>query len=293
MSEASATQLTSSVPRYVDRFVGRVVDLEAVAGLVSDRAVRFITLIGPGGVGKTRLLTEVIERLATSADFPYSDGVEFIDLAGIAGPERVFPLIGASLGVIESADGSFEEGISEFLAEREHLLILDNLEHVSTVGTKLVSLVRACPGLGIVGTSRVPLRVSGEHTYVVAPLSLPPMAYPGQAQSDAIELFKVRARGADPHFVVGTQNYDAIAQICRLLDGLPLAIELAAARLRLLSPEALLARLSNRLQVLGRGPVDVPERQRTLRDAIDWSEQLLDEGEKKLFRRLSVFVESF
>ena len=194
----------------------------------------------------------------------------------------------------EVSDGPLVERLGSLLGERRLLVVLDNLEHLLPAGPLLVELLAGCPGLTILATSRVVLRLSGEQVYLVSPLALPaatrPLTPAELAEQEAVALFVQRARAADPGFALDADNAPAVAEIVRRLDGLPLAIELAAARVRSLTPAALLARLSDRLRLLTGGARDLPDRQRTMRDAIAWSHDLLTAEEQTIFRRLAVFA---
>lgn len=280
--------LPGDLPQPVTSLVGRAADLHSLVELV--RKHRVLTITGPGGVGKTRMLVEVGRVLAPE----YLDRVAFVPLADVATPEGFIPALAAALDVKESEDRTLDEGIVTLIGDGNALLLLDNLEQVVLAAPEVARLVERCPKLRIVTTSRTPLRIAPEREYPLAPLPLPPasdgdsieslMAYP------AIALFVDRARSTRTSFEVTPENAGAVAAVCRRLDGLPLALELAAARLRLLSPEALLERLDHALAVLTSGPRDSPERQQTLRATIEWSHSLLEESEQRLFRRMAVFA---
>jgi non-specific serine/threonine protein kinase len=273
--------------------VGRTAELTAARGLLLDDAVPLLTLTGPGGVGKTRLALAIALDVAGS----FADGVAFVDLSPIRDPDLVLPTIAATLGVREGSDVTLAGQLAAALHARQFLLVLDNCEQVLPAAPGVASLLAACPALQILASSRAPLRVRGEHL-----LSVPPLALPGPTdarspadlgQIAAIALFVARARAADRSFALGTENAAAVAEICARLDGLPLAIELAAARLRALSVFALLGLLSHRLRLLTGGERDRPDRQRTLRDAVAWSYNLLATDEQALVRRLAVFAGGF
>ncbi|MGI8475887.1 MAG: ATP-binding protein [Thermomicrobiales bacterium] len=281
------------LPHYLTEFIGRERETARLEALLLDPDVRVLTLTGLGGVGKTRLLVESVRRCRGTLHGRYPDGLVFVDAAPVDRPERLLADVALALGIVEpDSDVALAETVSEHLANRSLLLLVDNLEHQLPAGRDLARFTRACPGLKLVATSRAPLRISGE-----AVCDVPPMTLPGgigaDEGADAVRLFTVRARSAMPGFAVDESNRGAVEEICRRLDGLPLAIELAAARLRLLSVAALLARLEKRLQVLGGGPVDAPLRHQTLRDTIAWSEQLLRPAERQVFRRLGVFPDAF
>ena len=267
----------SPLPVAQTSFVGREQEAAAVAGLLRRADVRLITLTGPGGVGKTRLALRVAAALADA----FADGARFVDLSTVTDPELVLPSIAELLGLREAGGESIEGHLRAWLAAREVLLVLDNLEQVVDAAPALAALLAACPALTILATSRVVLRLTAEHVVPVEPLPL---------ETDAVALFAQRARAADPSFALTEANAPTVAAIVRRVEGLPLAIELAAARIRHLSPAALLAQLTERLRVLTGGPRDVPARQRTLRDTIAWSHGLLSPAEQALFRRLAVFA---
>jgi predicted ATPase/class 3 adenylate cyclase len=270
--------------------IGRNDEVAAVGGMLVNDEVRLITLTGPGGTGKTRLAVEV----GAEALDRFPDGVFFVDLAPVRDPTYVIPATASVLGVRESAGEPLRETLGRALAERRTLLILDNFEHVLEAAADVAALLARCPQLVILATSREPLRVRAEHVFPISPLSLPdPHRLPDLAalgQIPSVTLFVERAQAADPAFTMTEENASAVAGICRRLDGLPLAIELAAARVRLLPPDALLARLERSLPLLTTGARDAPARQRTLRDTIAWSHDLLAPDDQVLLRRLSVFA---
>jgi len=252
--------------------------------------VRLLTLTGPGGVGKTRLLLAAAHDLTPD----FADGVCLVPLAAISDPDFVLPAIAQALGLHETAHRSVLEEVQRALGEHSLLLLLDNFEQVLAAAPRLADLLAACPNLHLLVTSRAPLRLHGEREFAVSPLPLPDLKHlPTSdvlAQYAACTLFVQRAQAIKPDFQLTEANARTIAEICIRLDGLPLAIELAAARTRLLSPQALLARLSHRLDVLTSGARNVPARQQTLRATIAWSYQLLTPSEQQLFRLLSVFA---
>jgi predicted ATPase/class 3 adenylate cyclase len=280
--------LPSNLPDPVGPLVGRVADLASLVALVREH--RVVTITGPGGVGKTRIIVELGRLLAPE----FLDGVAFIALADVTEPADFLPALADALDVKEAEGRTLSEGVVSLIGDRKALLLLDNLEQVVAAAPEVAGLTETCPELGIVTTSRTPLRIAAEREYPLAPLALPPssdtdsveslMAYP------AVALFVERATTTRGSFELTSENAGAVAAVCQRLDGLPLALELAAARLRLLSPEALLERLDRVLDMLTSGPRDVPERQQTLRAAIDWSHSLLEESEQRLFRRLAVFA---
>jgi predicted ATPase/DNA-binding CsgD family transcriptional regulator len=289
---------SGNLPRPLTSLIGRDAEIASVLALLADDDVCLLTLTGPGGVGKTRLAISV----AASSAATFADGVVFVALAPITDPELVVPAIAQALGLRERGTQPVLESITAYLGSRELLLILDNCEHLLPAATVVADLLAACPRLTVLATSRSVLRLSGEHELPVPPLPLPSLerrdagterAVAELTRSEAVQLFVARARAVRPGFTLTTDNADAVGEICRRLDGLPLAIELAAARLRALSPSALLARLEQRFRLLAGGPRDAPERQRTMRDAIAWSYDLLIEPERAMFRRLSIFAGGF
>jgi predicted ATPase/class 3 adenylate cyclase len=278
----------NNLPIQLTSFVGRAREIRAVRQLLTEG--RFLTLTGPGGSGKTRLALQVANEIRES--FPA--GAFFVALATVSDPKLVASAIAQALGISEVTGRSIVESLKDYLRSKAMLLLLDNFEQVIAAAPLVADLLAACGSLTVLVTSREGLRLSGERVYPVPPLGLPaPAALPTLAllsRYAAVELFVQRAQAIKPGFQVTSENARAVAEICRRLDGLPLAIELAAARIKLLSPPAILARLERRLDFLTGGARDLPARQQTLRDAIAWSYDLLDEQEQGLFRRLSVFV---
>jgi predicted ATPase/DNA-binding CsgD family transcriptional regulator len=278
------------VPVQLTSFVGRsreLAELEESFG-----SARLVTLIGPGGCGKTRLALEfAARRRAVSPD------LHFVDLTPITDAALVPVSIATVLGVREVAGEALQDRLARRIGDREVVLVLDNLEQLPAAGSVIADLLAASPGLRVLATSRAPLRVRGEREYPLAPLQLPGPVELGSlddlAEVEAVRLFVERARAIDPAFALTGDNAVAVAGICARLDGLPLAIELAAARTRLFTPTALLARLDRRLPVLTEGPVDAPIRQRTLRSTIGWSFDLLSERDQRVFASLGVFAGGF
>ncbi len=279
-----------NLPLQPTPFIGREREAATVVGFLRREEVRLLTLTGPGGVGKTRLGLQVAAEL--SDDF--TDGVFFVNLTPISDPEFVVPTIAQALGLREVAGQPLLEHLKGELQQKQLLLLLDNFEQVVSAVSQVTDLLAVCPKLKVLVTSREVLHVRAEHEFAVPSLALPdPTHLPELAALShyaAVALFLQQAQAVKPDFNVTPVNARAIAEICVRLDGLPLAIELAAVRIKLLPPQALLARLGQRLAVLTGGAKDVPARQQTLRNTIEWSYQLLDAAEQRLFRCLSVFV---
>jgi predicted ATPase len=282
-----------SLPVDTTSLIGREQAIEDVAGLIELPETRLVTLTGPGGIGKTRLAVAVGERL----DDRYPAGAVFVPLASVAEPELVLVSIASAVGADVARTQSPLDALVEHFGDTPVLLVLDNLERLVAAARDLEGVLTRCPGVKILATSRIALRLRGEREYPVPALTLPSasgdLRVEELASSPAIELFVDRARAVRPDFALTAENARAVAEICRRLEGVPLAIELAAARTRLLDPDALLARLEASLDATGTGPVDLPERQRTLRATIDWSVGLLDETERAMLSTLAVFVDGW
>jgi len=283
----------SDLARPLTPFLGREQEMAMVASLLNRPEVRLLTLTGPGGAGKTRLALQITEERAPL----FEDQGAFVSLAPIADANLVPEAIARSLGVRDARDQFLGERLAALIERRHFLLVLDNFEHVLPAGPFIVDLLAACPWLTVLVTSRTTLRLSGEHAFPVPPMTLPgPTGVATAAsagQAEAVQLFVARASAATPKFALNDENASAVGEICRRLDGLPLAIELAAARVSHLTVTALLARLEQRLPLLTGGPRDAPPRQRAMRDAIAWSHDLLSPEARALFRQLSVFVGGF
>ena len=280
------------LPRRLTPFLGREALVERVATCIADPETRLLTLTGPGGVGKTRLALRVAELIGPT--FP--DGIHFVSLAAVVDPALVLPAIGRAIGLADGGDRPISERLADALTGRRTLIVLDNLEQVLPAAREIADLLRATAELSIIATSRAPLHIEGEQELAVSPLALPSKRARGLtagAESEGVELFVDRARWVQPNFVLTDANVEAVREIVRRLDGLPLALELAAARIKVLTPESLLTRLERQLFVLTGGSQDRPERQRTMRDAIAWSYGLLDAAEQRLFRRLAIFRGGF
>jgi predicted ATPase len=281
------------LPVDATSLVGREEAIEQVAGLVGLPGVRLVTLTGLGGIGKTRLAVAVGERLADR----FGAGTAFVPLAAVTDPGLVLASVARAVGAELAGAGSPLEALVEYFGDDRWLLILDNLEQVVDAARDLDALLARCPGVVILATSRTALGLRAEREYPVPPLPLPadPATVPVAelAVSPAVALFVDRARAVRPGFTLTAGNAAAVAEICRRLEGLPLAIELAAARTRLLDPDALLGRLARSLDALGTGAVDLPERQRTLRATVEWSVGLLEDAERSLLETAAVFVDGW
>ncbi|HET6314556.1 MAG TPA: LuxR C-terminal-related transcriptional regulator [Chloroflexia bacterium] len=278
-----------SLPAQVTPFIGRQREVAGVRELLHDAGVRLLNLTGPPGIGKTRLAVQVAAGVA--GRFP--GGVYFVSLAAVTRPEGIVAHLAQALGLREMSNQPLLQRLQEHLADKQTLLVLDNLEQIEGPAATIGSLLAACPRLKMLATSRTRLQVYGEHEYRVPALGLPDAERLPNLQSlskvEAVALFVQRAQAARADFRLTEANAEAVARLCVGLDGLPLAIELAAARTRTLSPQAMLSRLHHRLDLLGGGPRDLPARHQTLREAIAWSYDLLTPEEQQLFRRLAVF----
>jgi non-specific serine/threonine protein kinase len=279
---ASSTEPKIPVPRTP--LVGRERERSAVAALLQSPNVPLVTLTGPGGVGKTRLAQQIASDLASAFD----GNVRFVPLAAIQEADLVLAAVAQAVGLEALGGQSPRDGLLTYFGVRKALLVIDNFEQVMPAAGDLSVLLEHCPGLTMLATSREPLHISGEHEFPVSPLDVPRKPEDAIARSTAVELFVQRGRAVKPGFDLTDDNAGAIADICIRLDGLPLAIELAASRVKVFSPQAIQERLTDRLALLSRDGRDVPNRLRSMRDAVGWSYDLLSDDERRLFRRLSV-----
>ena len=279
----------NNLPLQPTPLVGREKEVAEVCDLLRGEETRLLTFTGPGGIGKTRVALQAAADLLD--DFP--DGTFFAPLATLTQAELFFSTVAETLGVQETGEQPLDESLKDYLKERRLLLVLDNFEQVLGAAPTVTELLAAAPGLKVLATSRAPLGLYGEQEYAVPPLSVPDVRhlpdFKTLSQYEAVRLFIERAKAAKADFEVTDESAPAVAEICVRLDGLPLAIELAAARIKMLPPKAMLQRLSSRLKLLTGGARDLPVRQRTLRGAIEWSHTLLGDGEKTLFARMAVF----
>ena len=283
--------LKGSIPVPATSILGREKDLNQVIGLLAEHKV--VTITGTGGMGKTRLSLEVCKRLKSD----FRDGIAFVSMATLTDATEVMPTLANTLEIAEAEGRTEVDAVAALIADKKALLVLDNLEQVVSAAREIADLVSKCSNLKILCTSRTPLKIKAEQEFALSPLSLPekdhheirqnPMAYP------AIQLFVSRAQRVNPNFELNGDHIEPVIKICRRLDGLPLALELAAARIRILPPDRLLSRLNRALDILTGGAQDLPERHQTLRTTIDWSYSLLNGPEKQLFQRTSVFAGGF
>jgi predicted ATPase len=278
----------AAVPAPPSPILGRDTEIERLERLLTDPGVRLVTLTGPGGVGKTRLATELATMLAGS----YPDGVRFVGLSAVTAPDLVGAALAQALGLHTTVGRPPIDDVAAYLRTRGLLLVIDNFEQVAEAAPAISTLLSAAPGVTVLVTSRAPLRLTGEHTAEVPPLPLPDpdSDYRDDARTGAVGLFVARARAARQDFALTPESTEAVIEICRRLDGLPLAIELAAAKIRVLPPATLLDRLREGVGTLSGGARDLPARQRTMRSTIAWSHDLLTPGQRVLFCRLGVFT---
>jgi predicted ATPase len=284
----TSASLPSEPPIPRTRLIGRETEQAQARTFLLADAAPLLTLVGPGGVGKTRLALAIADDIAAT----FADGLAWVDLAPVRHPDLTPSAVASALGVRLTPDGSPIDDLTRTLQSRHAVLLLDNCEHVLDAVADLVSaLLARCPHLQVLATSRAPLQIQGEQRFPVGPLPLPGEtdAFETMAGTDAVHLFVARAQAVDPTFALTPANGATVASLCRQLDGLPLAIELAAARSASYSIEALLAGMADRLALLSDGPRDAPDRQRTIEATIAWSYDLLTPQQQALLRRLSVF----
>lgn len=282
----------NNLSMQLSTLIGREAELEEIKGLLRQSDIRLLTVTGIGGTGKTRLARAVARELLAE----FNDGVYFVGLSAVEKAEFVVPVIAQTLGVREESGKSLKERLLENLRERRMLLVLDNFEQITEAAPQVGELLSGSANLKILVTSRVRLQLSFEHEFTLQPLEVPVegnLSLGELSRYPAIELFVQKAQAVKPGFALSEDNARSVAEICRCLDGLPLAIELAAARVKLLAPQAILARLENSLKLLTGGAKDLPARHQTMRAAIRWSYDLLDAGERKLLSRLAVFFGGF
>ena len=283
---------TDHIPVPYTEAVGREQEVATLLDWLGDDAQRLVTLVGPGGIGKSRLAIEV----ARSAGAPF-DRVTFVMLEHVHDPEDVLPEIARELGVRDTGDRPLSEQLGVARSGRRDLIVLDSFEQVLTAAGDVMSLLNDLPDATFLVTSRARLRVRGERVFDVEPLTIPPdpsrASVAAISEAPAVRLFLARARAADPRFELTDENIDGVARICRALEGVPLAIELAAARIRALTPAAMLGRLDRMLPLLVTAARDIPERQRTIQATVEWSIDLLSADARALFVRLGVFVGDF
>ncbi|HUR99530.1 MAG TPA: protein kinase [Pyrinomonadaceae bacterium] len=293
-AEAGSTgRRTSNLRQYFAPIIGRRSEISDVTQMLREKSVRLVTMTGIGGTGKTRLAHAVGETMLGE----FTDGVFMIELSSVSLPELVPASIAQPLGVKDAGGRPVLDILKDYLSDKQMLLVLDNFEQIVDAAPQIAELLTAAEGLKVLVTSRFLLHITAEREFVVPPLSTPTgdllSSFENIRRNDAVQLFVERARAVDANFDLTAENARSVAEICGRLEGLPLAIELAAARTKILSPSAILSKLESRLKFLTGGPRDLPERQRTMQGAIDWSYDLLNENEKAVFRRLSVFSGSF
>ncbi|MGB3717173.1 MAG: tetratricopeptide repeat protein [Candidatus Promineifilaceae bacterium] len=290
---ASTTRKTPhNLPVAPTNFIGRAAELVEITDLLKRPEARLVTLTGPGGTGKTRLGLETARTIQDN--FPH--GVYFVDLAPISDPDLLVTTTAHTIGIREGGGRPPLENLKDYLSNKEMFLLFDNFEQITGAASVVAELLASSPGISVLVTSRIPLQLRGEFEYPVSPLSLPPDAseiLDETLEYEAVALFRQQAKAINPHFEITEDNSAAVIEICRRLDGLPLAIEIAAARIKMLPPQALLTRLDQSLKLLVGGAKDLPSRQQTLRRTIDWSYDLLEPAEQILFTRLGIFAGGF
>lgn len=281
-----------NLPEHLTPLIGREQEVESVLHFLRNTEIRLLTLTGIAGIGKTRLALQVARELCLNNDF--ADGIYFVPLASISNPDFVVPTIARLFGLKETDGETVLEGLQAYLQDKHLLLVLDNFEHILSATPFLTPLLASCPGLKVLVTSRERLRLRYEQMFLLSPLALPDLKNLPDPEAlshyAAVALFLQRVQAMRPNFTVTQTNFRAIAEICTRLDGLPLTLELAAARMNMLSAQELLVRLKHPLQILSQGARDLPERQQTLYNTLHWSYGLLNAEEQRLFRWLSVFV---
>jgi non-specific serine/threonine protein kinase len=295
--ESNLTRSSEGLPPHnlsaeLSSLIGRDAELKEIKEILFQPGIRLLTITGAGGTGKTRLSREIARESLTE----FKDGVYFISLSAIENPELVIPVIAHTLGVRETGGQTLKERLQEYLRERKILIVLDNFEQIAESASQVGNLLSESVNLKIIVTSRIRLQLRFEHEFILQPLEVPDkesLSLNQLCKYPAVKLFVERAQAIKPGYTLSDETASSIAEICRRLDGLPLAIELAAVRVKLLSPEEILTRLSDSLKLLTGGARDLPERQQTMRAAIAWSYELLEEEEKKLLNRLAVFAGGF
>ncbi len=283
----------NNLTQSLSPIIGREKEIAEIRNLLSQNNVRLLTMTGIGGTGKTTLAQAVAQEALTN----FKDGVFFVELAAVTNPELVASTIAQTLSLKETGGKPVLEILEDYLSGRQTLLVLDNFEQVLTAAPVLAKLVQIAPDLKILVTSRARLHLSQDCEFAVPPLAVPEnlaqISLNELSEYESVRLFVERARAVKPNFALRGENANSVVEICLRLDGLPLAIELAAARVRIIPPQSILERLENRLKLLTGGAKDLPARQQTVRGMVEWSYELLDEGEKILFRRLAVFAGGF
>lgn len=287
----SGISVPHNLPEQLTSFIGRTAEIAALQRLLEDGSVRLVTLLGPGGTGKSRLSLELARLLLEQ----FRDGVFFVELAPISDPELVPTTIARAIGLREGGGLPPLENLKAYLRRRNILLVLDNLEQVITAAGLIAGILAEAPGLKVLASSRIPLQISGEYEFFIPPLALPDpdSSFETLRNAEALQLLLARAEAVNAGFKLTKENAPVLAAICRRLDGLPLALEIAAARMRMMPPQAILKRLDDSLNLLIRVSRDLPERQQTMRAAIDWSYNLLEPEVQGVFAALSVFVGGF